>query len=174
MSARSAIEDILPLTPLQEGLLFQSALDTDGPDVYTVQLALTLDGPLHAADMRAAAAALLRRHANLRAGFRKRRNGETVAIVARDVALAWEEVDLGAGETPDRAAPETRDRAARAARDPAAREASDPAARDASERARQARRAVPRRARAALRRRAPAAACASCSCAADPTVTPSS
>ena len=40
------IEDILPLSPLQEGLLFHALYDAQAPDVYTVQLVLGLDGPL--------------------------------------------------------------------------------------------------------------------------------
>ena len=38
------IEDILPLSPLQEGLLFHALYDAQGPDVYTVQLELELEG----------------------------------------------------------------------------------------------------------------------------------
>ena len=33
------IEDILPLSPLQEGLLFHALYDAQGPDVYNTQLA---------------------------------------------------------------------------------------------------------------------------------------
>ena len=40
------IEDILPLSPLQEGLLFHALYDAQGPDVYTVQLVLELEGAL--------------------------------------------------------------------------------------------------------------------------------
>ena len=40
------LEDILPLSPLQEGLLFHALYDAQAPDVYTVQLALDLEGPL--------------------------------------------------------------------------------------------------------------------------------
>ena len=40
------IEDILPLSPLQEGLLFHALYDAQAPDVYTVQLVLGLEGPL--------------------------------------------------------------------------------------------------------------------------------
>src|SRR5947209_151909 len=40
------IEDILPLSPLQEGLLFHALYDAQGPDVYTVQLELDLEGRL--------------------------------------------------------------------------------------------------------------------------------
>ena len=36
------IEDILPLSPLQEGLLFHALYDAQAPDVYTVQLVLAL------------------------------------------------------------------------------------------------------------------------------------
>ena len=43
-----AIEDILPLSPLQEGLLFHALYDAQGPDVYTVQLELELEGALDA------------------------------------------------------------------------------------------------------------------------------
>ena len=42
------IEDILPLSPLQEGLLFHALYDAQGPDVYTVQLELELEGALDA------------------------------------------------------------------------------------------------------------------------------
>ena len=44
-----AIEDILPLSPLQEGLLFHALYDAQAPDVYTVQLELELEGALDAA-----------------------------------------------------------------------------------------------------------------------------
>ena len=50
------IEDILPLSPLQEGLLFHALYDAQGPDVYTVQLELELEGLLDAAVLEAAAA----------------------------------------------------------------------------------------------------------------------
>ena len=36
------IEDVLPLSPLQEGLLFHALYDGRGPDVYTVQLVLAI------------------------------------------------------------------------------------------------------------------------------------
>ena len=54
------LEDVLPLSPLQEGLLFHALYDAQAPDVYTVQLVLALEGPLDAAALaggRAGAAA---------------------------------------------------------------------------------------------------------------------
>ena len=40
------IEDMLPLSPLQEGLLFHALYDAQAADVYTVQLALDFGGAL--------------------------------------------------------------------------------------------------------------------------------
>src|SRR5262249_33228941 len=63
------IEDVLPLSPLQEGLLFHALYDAQAADVYTVQLELGLEGALDSAALEAAVEALLLRHASLRAGF---------------------------------------------------------------------------------------------------------
>ena len=64
------IEDLLPLSPLQEGLLFHALYDAQAPDVYSVQLVLGLTGALDAGVLEASAQALVARHASLRAGFR--------------------------------------------------------------------------------------------------------
>ncbi|MFF8959798.1 amino acid adenylation domain-containing protein [Streptomyces sp. NPDC014894] len=94
MSARSPIEDILPLTPLQEGLLFHSVYDETGVDVYVAQLLVDLTGPLDAGRLRRAAEALVRRHPTLRAGF-VRDAGSPVQVVLREVAVPWTHTDLG-------------------------------------------------------------------------------
>ncbi|MFV2115550.1 condensation domain-containing protein, partial [Micromonospora sp. LOL_025] len=88
------IEDILPLTPLQQGLLFHSELSAGEEDVYTVQLEVVLDGPLRADDLWAAADALLHRHAALRVAFRRRRNGDPVQVVTSGVRVPRRVVDL--------------------------------------------------------------------------------
>ena len=64
------IEDMLPLSPLQEGLLFHALYDAQAPDVYMVQLVLALQGALDGDALQAAVQALMERHASLRAGFR--------------------------------------------------------------------------------------------------------
>ena len=63
------IDDILPLSPLQEGLLFHALYDAQAPDIYTVQLVLALQGPLDTVALQAAVQALIGRHASLRAVF---------------------------------------------------------------------------------------------------------
>ncbi|MFJ2652079.1 amino acid adenylation domain-containing protein, partial [Streptomyces sp. NPDC087420] len=91
---KSALAEVWPLSPLQEGLLFHAAYDDQGPDIYGVQFVLAVDGPLDAARLRASWEALLRRHATLRASFHRRGSGEAVQLIMREVALPWCETDL--------------------------------------------------------------------------------
>ncbi|MFE7119948.1 condensation domain-containing protein, partial [Streptomyces sp. NPDC057654] len=91
---QSRVEDVWPLSPLQEGMLFHATFDGETPDVYQAQRAMELTGPLDAGRLRATWEGLLARHAALRAGFRQRKSGESVQIVARAVTLPWREADL--------------------------------------------------------------------------------
>ncbi|WP_326558192.1 non-ribosomal peptide synthetase [Micromonospora sp. NBC_01796] len=86
--------ELLPLTPLQAGLLFHASLDADGPDVYTVQTWFELDGPVDPDRLRRAGQALLDRHPNLRAGFRYLGSGRPVAVVPANAPVPWTEHDL--------------------------------------------------------------------------------
>ncbi|MFF4553811.1 amino acid adenylation domain-containing protein [Streptomyces sp. NPDC001422] len=86
--------DVLPLTPLQEGMLFHALYDSEGSDVYTVQTSLELAGPLDTTALRAACGALVDRHPALRAGFLQRGSGQAVQIVPRTVDVPWTEEDL--------------------------------------------------------------------------------
>ncbi|QKW22406.1 amino acid adenylation domain-containing protein [Kitasatospora sp. NA04385] len=86
--------DVLPLSPLQDGLLFHTLFDEQGPDVYLVQFFFELSGDLDRAALRNAARALLRRHPNLRASFRHLGLDRPVQVVHGDVELPWEEIDL--------------------------------------------------------------------------------
>src|SRR5262249_13146336 len=96
------LEDVLPLAPLQEGLLFHALYDAQAPDVYTVQLVLTLEGALDAAALEAAAQALLARHASLRAGFRHEKLSRPVQVVVTPVAAPWRSIDLSSLEEAQR------------------------------------------------------------------------
>ncbi|MFJ6461643.1 amino acid adenylation domain-containing protein [Streptomyces sp. NPDC091387] len=92
MNAR--IADVLPLSPLQEGLLFHAARETGGPDPYLVQ-ARFRTGPGTAQEtVRAAVTALLDRHPNLRSCFRHERLDRPVQVVPKAVTVPWADVDL--------------------------------------------------------------------------------
>src|SRR5580700_7534767 len=88
-SAPARVSDVLPLAPLQEGLLFLAGHDRHGPDVYTVQLVAEIEGTVDPARLRAAAQGLLARHANLRACFRFRGSGEPVQVIPAQARLPW-------------------------------------------------------------------------------------
>ena len=91
-------EDVLPLSPLQEGLSFHALYDTQGPDLYTVQVVLGLEGPLDSQRLREAAEALLERHANLRASFVHEGLSQPVQVILSEAALPWRIIDLCALE----------------------------------------------------------------------------
>ncbi len=88
------IEDVLPLTPLQEGLLFHALYDAAAPDVYTVQLDLELIGALDADRLMAAVQALVARHASLRACFRHDGLQAPVQVIVPRASVPWRRIDL--------------------------------------------------------------------------------
>ncbi len=98
------LEDILPLSPLQEGLLFHALYDARAPDVYTVQLELALSGPLDVGRLEAAAQALVGRHASLRACFADARLRRPVQVIMPPLAAPWRLLDLSGLDTGARAA----------------------------------------------------------------------
>ncbi|MGW6917370.1 amino acid adenylation domain-containing protein [Kitasatospora sp. NPDC054939] len=85
---------MLPLSPLQQGMLFLAGYDEHAVDVYTVQVTVALDGPVDADRLRTAADALLRRHANLRAGFWHEGMPQPVQFVPAALSLPVTEADL--------------------------------------------------------------------------------
>ncbi|HWY25369.1 MAG TPA: condensation domain-containing protein, partial [Nevskia sp.] len=93
-AAYPGLRDVLPLSPLQEGLAFHALYDTAAADVYAVQFEAVLEGALAAARLRAAAEALLARHANLRAAMVHEGLRRPVQVIADGVALPWRELDL--------------------------------------------------------------------------------
>ncbi|HVV14351.1 amino acid adenylation domain-containing protein [Amycolatopsis sp.] len=99
------IEDILPLSPLQHGMLFHAQFDQDAEDVYTVQFVLGLEGEIDADRLHDAARTVLARHANLRSCFVHEDLDEPVQVVLDEVELPWavSEGDLDAVLARDRA-----------------------------------------------------------------------
>ncbi|KPC78475.1 MULTISPECIES: non-ribosomal peptide synthetase [Streptomyces] len=88
------LEDVLPLTPLQAGMLFHALYDSRAVDVYTAQFVFDLEGPVDVPALHAAVGGLLRRHANLRVGFLHEDLDEPVQAVAAEVPVPLEELDL--------------------------------------------------------------------------------
>ena len=88
--------DVLPLSPLQEGLLFHALLDRQGADVYNLQLVLALDD-VDVAALRTAVGRLLARHPNLRAGFHQSGSG-AVQVIPRSVEVPWHETEAASEE----------------------------------------------------------------------------
>ena len=96
------LDDILPLAPLQEGLLFHALYDAQAPDVYTIQLQLGLAGALDGDALAQAAHALIERHAGLRAGFRQAGLGRPVQVIVPDATPRWTRLDLSGLDETDR------------------------------------------------------------------------
>ncbi len=96
LEARALLADLLPLSPLQAGLYFLTGFgaEGDGPDVYTTQTVLDLDGDLDTERLRRAGRALLARHPNLRAGFHGRRGADPLQVVPADAEIPVHAYDL--------------------------------------------------------------------------------
>ncbi|MEC3955094.1 amino acid adenylation domain-containing protein [Nocardia sp. CDC153] len=92
-SKPAEIEDVLALSPLQEGLFSLARLAGDGVDLYTMQFVIDIGGPLDAVVLRRSVEALLERHPNLRAAFWDRDLPKPVQIVPTWVDLPWAEID---------------------------------------------------------------------------------
>ncbi|PPK63652.1 non-ribosomal peptide synthetase [Actinokineospora auranticolor] len=113
--SRAGLQDIWPLSPLQEGMLFLSGYDESGVDIYTVQTVLAIEGDLDAELMRESATALLRRHPGLRACFSTEEADQPVQLIVARAPLPWTEIDLTGSDDVERdwAAVLERDRATR-------------------------------------------------------------
>ncbi|WP_371627472.1 amino acid adenylation domain-containing protein [Streptomyces sp. NBC_01116] len=93
-TAVPALDGVLPLTPLQHGLAYHALTEEAGTDPYVVQLELEISGPLDPGRLREAARAVVDRHANLRAGFRRLATGRLVQYTTADAPPEWTEHDL--------------------------------------------------------------------------------
>ncbi|MFQ2879773.1 amino acid adenylation domain-containing protein, partial [Mycobacterium sp. MS3] len=91
------IADVLPLTPLQQGLLFHANTARVGEDVYAVQLDVTVTGPLDPHRLRDAVHTVMNRHPNLAARFSAQFD-KPVQIIPADPEAPWRYVDLDTGK----------------------------------------------------------------------------
>ncbi|WP_445166401.1 amino acid adenylation domain-containing protein [Mycolicibacterium sp. Dal123E01] len=87
------IADVLPLTPLQQGLLFHASAALGGDDVYAVQLYVTMSGPLDPDRLHAAVQAAVARHPNLAARFSQRFD-EPVQVIPAEPVVPWQYFEL--------------------------------------------------------------------------------
>lgn len=85
-SATRSIEDIYPLTPMQEGMLFHSLLDPES-GVYVDQLVAQLNGELDISSFRRAWQEVVNRHTILRTSFVWEDVDRPLQIVQRQVEL---------------------------------------------------------------------------------------
>ncbi|BAX92557.1 non-ribosomal peptide synthetase [Mycobacterium shigaense] len=93
LQRRYRIADVLPLTPLQQGLLFHSRAARGDDDMYAVQLDFTVTGPLDPRRLRDAVQAVIARHPHLVARFCNDYD-EPVQIIPADPAAEWRYVEL--------------------------------------------------------------------------------
>ncbi|MGW0288894.1 amino acid adenylation domain-containing protein [Streptomyces tuirus] len=88
-----ALRDVLPLTPLQEGLYFHSVFDDDSAGAYVEQQLLTLDGEVDADRLAAAATRLLALFPNLAARFTALADGRVVSVLQSGVEAPFTTLD---------------------------------------------------------------------------------
>jgi glycopeptidolipid biosynthesis protein len=91
------IADVLPLTPLQQGLLFHaSSAAGSGDDAYALQLDIALAGPLDADRLREAVQGVVGRHPNLVARFHQQLD-QPVQIIPADPETPWQYLQFEPG-----------------------------------------------------------------------------
>ncbi|MGB7508158.1 MAG: amino acid adenylation domain-containing protein, partial [Mycobacterium sp.] len=92
--------DILPLTPMQHGLLFHTYTAQTDDDLYAMQLDVTVAGPLEPERLRDAMNTVVGRHPHLTARF-SAQFGQPVQIIPADPRAAWRYVNLEADGVDD-------------------------------------------------------------------------
>src|SRR6185312_9607386 len=97
------IEDIYPLSPLQQGILFHTLYASE-PETYVVQIAWTLRGGFDAEAWKRAWQDVFERHPALRTAFAWEKLAEPMQIVWKKLKLAFDEQDLRALPAAERAA----------------------------------------------------------------------
>ena len=87
------IADVLPLTPVQQGLLFHANAAPASDDMYAGQLDISVAGALDPHRLREAVHAMVSRHPNLVARFCQQFD-EPVQVIPADPEMAWQYVEL--------------------------------------------------------------------------------
>ncbi|MGV0837953.1 amino acid adenylation domain-containing protein [Mycolicibacterium thermoresistibile] len=94
LAGQYQIADILPLTPVQQGLLFHSTVTAGTEDdIYAVQLDMSIAGVVDQHRLRDAVHTVIARHPNLAARFCTRYD-EPVQVIPAEPVMAWRYLDL--------------------------------------------------------------------------------
>jgi amino acid adenylation domain-containing protein/non-ribosomal peptide synthase protein (TIGR01720 family) len=86
------VEDVYPLTPMQQGMLFHS-LYAPNSEVYIDQASCRIQGELNVAAFRQAWQRVIDRHSVLRTAFIHQGLKESLQVVRQQVTLPWEDHD---------------------------------------------------------------------------------
>lgn len=95
MALPSHLEDIYPLSPLQQGMLFHASLDPQSGD-YVVQLSAQLASWVDPQQLRRALDIMTERHQILRTAFLPEAPERPLQIVFRNGRIPWSELDWSA------------------------------------------------------------------------------
>ena len=94
------IADVLPLTPLQQGLLFHANTTPEFGDLYAMQLDITVTGPLNPDRLHDAVQTVVDRHPNLAARFCGQFD-QPVQLIPADPETPWQYLQLDSEEQID-------------------------------------------------------------------------
>src|SRR5690606_34167163 len=91
------VQDIYPLAPLQEGILYHHRLETEG-DTYLIREILEFDSPAHLTAFLEAFQVVIDRHDNLRTALLWERLPQALQVVLRDAPLPIHPLDCASLE----------------------------------------------------------------------------
>ncbi|MBF2002242.1 MAG: amino acid adenylation domain-containing protein [Synechococcales cyanobacterium M58_A2018_015] len=86
------IDDLYPLSPLQQGMLFHTLLSPQA-GIYVPQIVLTLEGKIDVQALKHAWQQVIAQHPVLRTGFQWEKRDQPFQVVYRQVELPWQELD---------------------------------------------------------------------------------
>ncbi len=92
LNLRSPIQDIYPLSPMQQGMLFHSALNNNSGD-YIIQLTCRIEGAFNLTAFERAWQGLVNRHESLRAHVFTELSDTPLQVIMQTASLPWNVLD---------------------------------------------------------------------------------
>jgi amino acid adenylation domain-containing protein len=95
MNSKKQIEDIYPLSPMQQGILYHALLENveGNSSVYIPQIVISLTGLVDVSIFKAAWQQVVENHSILRTAFQWEQRDQPFQVVYRQVALPWQQQD---------------------------------------------------------------------------------